>query len=59
MGFFFLFLGIFTYGDLWKVMGVPMPRDNMALMHTMSLLLGMIGIVCLGLSLYLRRGEKN
>lgn len=44
-GYFFLFLAIFTYADLWKILNVPMPRDNTSLMHTVGFVLAILGIL--------------
>ena len=27
VGFFFIFLALFTKGNLWNIMNVPMPKD--------------------------------
>ena len=52
IGFFFLFLSIFTWLDLWKIMNVPMPRENPEMLFQISLFLWIIGLISLLYSFY-------
>lgn len=49
MGFLFVFLAIFTGLNLWSIMNVWMPPDSW-LLHTTAWILGIIGVVCFGIS---------
>jgi hypothetical protein len=57
LGFFFLFLGIFTGGNLWVKMNVWMPIENIELIRNIAIVCGSIGLICLGISLW-ENGQK-
>ena len=44
LGFFFLFLGIFTGGNLWAKMNVWMPIENVELIRNIAIICGGLGI---------------
>lgn len=50
VGFFFLFLSIFTGAGLWTKMNVWMPIENIDLIYDIALSLGSLGIISLVLA---------
>ena len=58
LGFFFVFLWIFTGGNLWKQMNVWMPTENIDLIHTITLSCICIGIIFLSLSAWKEWSKK-
>ncbi len=57
-GFFFIFLSIFTGGNLWTKMNVWMPTENIELIRSIAIWLGIIGIVSL-VAAYMQNGMKE
>lgn len=55
LGFFFLFIAIFTKWNLWSMMNVPMPKDNPILLEKISLFLIWISFMCFVVSLYKKK----
>ena len=47
-GFFFIFLSIFTAGNLWAKMNVWMPVENTGLIDTIAITCGAIGLLSFG-----------
>ncbi len=58
IGYFFLFLAVFTYADLWKIVNVPMPRNNGELMHTIGFFLWSVGILSILSWLYFHGKQR-
>ena len=52
LGFFFLFLSVFTGGNLWTKMNVWMPVDNVELIRNITIITGAIGIGGLALAIW-------
>ncbi len=52
VGFFFLFLSIFTGANLWTKMNVWMPTENIDLIHNIAIICGSIGIGSLALGIW-------
>ncbi len=50
LGFFSIFLAIFTGGGLWSKMNVWMPVENTALIHMITLGCAIVGLVMLGIA---------
>ncbi len=57
IGFFFIFLAIFTKLKLWSMMNVVMPKDNPELINSVSLILVILGIIFLWYSLWSSKKE--
>lgn len=51
LGFFFIFLGIFTGGNLWGQMNIWMPIENISLINTITISCLSIGIISLLVSI--------
>ena len=45
LGFFFIFLSIFTGGNLWGKMNVWMPVENVELIRNIAIVCGALGII--------------
>ncbi len=58
VGFFFIFLSIFTGWNLWAKMNVWMPSENIELIRNIAILCGAIGISSLALSIWQQGVEK-
>ncbi|MDD5213557.1 MAG: hypothetical protein PHG82_03990 [Candidatus Gracilibacteria bacterium] len=52
LGYFALFLAIFTKAKLWDYMNVAYPKDNITLINNFSLFSAIIGIVLLAYAFY-------
>ena len=52
IGFFFIFLAIFTGGDLWSKMNVWLPVENRSLIHSITIGCGMIWLLSMLISIY-------
>ena len=59
IGFFFIFLAIFTKLNLWGQMNVPMPKDNSELISNISIFLWLFGIIFLGYSFWKSKRESH
>ncbi len=46
LGFFFLFISVFTEGNLWNKLNVAMPNDP-SIIHGITLVSGILGIICI------------
>ncbi len=58
VGFFFLFLSIFTGANLWSKMNVWMPVENVDLIRNIAIVCGAIGIGGLALAIWEQGIEK-
>lgn len=56
--FFFLFLGIFTGGNLWMKMNVWMPIENIELIKNITIICGTIGIWSITFAIWQEGMEK-
>ena len=57
-GFFFIFLSIFTAGNLWAKMNVWMPVENTGLIDTIAITCGAIGLLSFGWAYWLNWIKK-
>lgn len=58
LGFFFIFLGIFTGGHLWSNMNVWMPNENTELIRNITIACSAIWLLSLGLSVITATTKK-
>ena len=58
LGFFFLFISIFTGANLWTKMNVWMPVENIDLIRNIAIITGAIGIGGLALAIWEQGMEK-
>lgn len=56
LGFFFLFLSIFTGGNLWIKLNVTMPSDP-TLIHWITIVSGVLGLGCIAWGILEKKKE--
>lgn len=57
--YFFIFLGVFTKLNLWKMLNVPVP-DDQVMLSTIWIVLWVLGLIAIGIALMqLKRDKKN
>lgn len=58
-GFFFLFLAIFTQGNLWSIMNIPMPKNDPSLIAWVSAFLGILSLASFAIGFLFGQQKKN
>lgn len=56
LGFFFLFLSIFTGGNLWAKLNVSMPSDP-TLIQGITIVSGILGLACIAWGIFEKKKE--